>query len=200
MARSIAAQVTDAEHRAYLVGCAPQDEAQPDDRCSAEFLGRVGRLLYRRPLAADELAPTDEAALRATGFLARNFNSLSRERWLENTIGHTFQAFQGVTMNCAKCHDHMYDPISQREYYEVRSIFEAHQVRTDRVPGQVDTDKTGDGLVRIYDATIGPKTYVLTRGDERKPLTNEVMQPNVPRIFGAKYEAKPVTLPLPERR
>ncbi|HEY6168290.1 MAG TPA: DUF1549 domain-containing protein, partial [Verrucomicrobiae bacterium] len=147
-------------------------------------------------LAADELAPTDESALRATGFLVRNFNSLSRERWLENTIGHTFQAFQGVTMNCAKCHDHMYDPISQREYYEVRSIFEAHQVRTDRVPGVVDTDKTGDGLVRIYDATTAPKTYVLARGDERKPLTNEVMQPNVPRIFGAKYEAKPVTLPL----
>ncbi|MBI3879535.1 MAG: DUF1553 domain-containing protein [Verrucomicrobia bacterium] len=147
-------------------------------------------------LAADELAPTDESALRATGFLVRNFNSLSRERWLENTIGHTFQAFQGVTMNCAKCHDHMYDPISQREYYEVRSIFEGHQVRTDRVPGQVDTDKTGDGLVRIYDATLAPKTYVLARGDERKPLTNEVMQPNVPRIFGAKYEAKPVTLPL----
>jgi hypothetical protein len=147
-------------------------------------------------IAADELAPTDEHALRATGFLVRNFKSLSRERWLEDTIGHTFQAFQGVTMNCAKCHDHMYDPISQREYYEVRSIFEAHQVRTDRVPGQVDTEKTGDGLVRVYDATTAPKTYIQVRGDERRPLTNEVIEPNVPRIFGAKYEARPVTLPL----
>lgn len=147
-------------------------------------------------LAADELAPTDESALRATGFLVRNFKSLSRERWLEDTIGHTFQAFQGVTMNCAKCHDHMYDPISQREYYEVRSIFEAHQVRTDRVPGVVDTEKTGDGLVRAYDATTAPKTYILARGDERRRLTNEVIEPNVPRIFGANYEAKPVTLPL----
>jgi hypothetical protein len=147
-------------------------------------------------LAADELAPTDEDALRATGFLVRNFKSLSRERWLEDTIGHTFQAFQGVTMNCAKCHDHMYDPISQREYYEVRAIFEAHQVRTDRVPGVVDTEKTGDGLVRVYDATTAPVTYILARGDERRRLTNEAIQPNLPRIFGAKYEAKPVTLPL----
>ncbi|MBI5773111.1 MAG: DUF1553 domain-containing protein [Verrucomicrobia bacterium] len=146
-------------------------------------------------LAADELAPTDESALRATGFLVRNFNLLSRERWLENTIGHTFQAFQGVTMNCAKCHDHMYDPISQREYYEVRSIFEGHQVRTDRVPGTVDTEKTGDGLVRAYDATMAPVTYILARGDERRRLTNEVIQPNLPRIFGANYAAKPVTLP-----
>ena len=146
-------------------------------------------------IAADELAPTDESALRATGFLVRNFKAISRERWLEDTIGHTFQAFQGVTMNCAKCHDHMYDPVSQREYYEIRAIFEPHQVRTDRVPGQIDTDKTGDGLVRAYDATLASKTYLLARGDERRPLTNEVITPNVPRIFGAKYEAKPVTLP-----
>src|SRR5258708_21488587 len=123
-------------------------------------------------LAAGEVGPNEESALRATQFLGRNFNSLSREGWLENTIGPSFQAFQGVTMNCAKCHDHMYDPISQREYYEVRSIFEGHQVRTDRVPGVVDTDKTGDGLVRIYDATLAPKTYILARGDERKPITN----------------------------
>jgi hypothetical protein len=146
-------------------------------------------------LAADELAPTDESALRATGFLARNFKSLSRERWLEDTIGHTFQAFQGVTLQCAKCHEHMYDPISQREYYEVRAIFEPHQVRTDRVPGTVDTDKTGDGLVRVYDAALTAKTHVLARGDERRPLTNEVIEPNLPRIFGAKFEVRPVTLP-----
>ncbi len=147
-------------------------------------------------LAADELAPTDENTLRATGFLARNFKALSREKWLEDTIGHTFQAFQGITMNCAKCHDHMYDPVSQREYYEIRAVFEPHQIRTDRVPGVVDTEKTGDGLVRVYDATLASKTYVLARGDERRPQTNDLIQPNLPRIFGAKFEVKPVTLPL----
>ena len=84
---------------------------------------------------ADELAPSDPDALRATGFLVRNYKLLSREKWLQDTVEHTAQAFLGVTLGCARCHDHMYDPITQKEYYRFRAIFEPHQVRTDRVPG-----------------------------------------------------------------
>src|SRR4029434_6611750 len=105
-------------------------------------------------LAADEFAPTDNNLLRATGFLVRNYKMLSREQWLEDTVKHTSQAFLGLAMGCAKCHDHMFDPITQRDYYALRAIFEPHQVRTDRVPGQINT--TLDGLVRAYDASNAP--------------------------------------------
>src|SRR5207248_10140104 len=37
-------------------------------------------------LAADELCPNDDDALRATGFLVRNYKMLSREQWLEDTV------------------------------------------------------------------------------------------------------------------
>jgi len=143
-------------------------------------------------LAADELAPEDPDALRATGFLVRNYKMLSREQWLEDTVKHTSQALLGVTMGCAKCHDHMADPISQREYYGLRAVFEPHQVRTDRVPGELDLTK--DGLPRAYDATNAP-TYVFVRGDERHPLTNEVIAPAVPALLGGKLEVQPVNLP-----
>ena len=118
-------------------------------------------------LAADELCPTIRDALRATGFLVRNFKLLSREQWMQDTVEHTAQAFLGVTLNCARCHDHMYDPISQKEYYRLRAIFEPHHVRIDRVPGQLDTAK--DGLPRVYDKDLAAPTYLFIRGDERTP-------------------------------
>lgn len=153
---------------------------KPYDRMLAEMV------------AADEIAPEDPGALRATGFLVRNYKMLSREQWMEDTVKHTFQGFLGVTVGCAKCHDHMTDPIPQREYYAVRAIFEPHQVRTDRMPGQLDTGK--DGLARAYDSTNAP-TYLLLRGDERHPVTNEVVAPAVPTVLGGRLDIQPVTLP-----
>jgi hypothetical protein len=153
-------------------------------------------------LAADELAPEDTNTLRATGFLVRNYKMLSREQWLEDTIKHTSQAFLGVTVGCAKCHDHMFDPISQAEYYQMRAIFEPHWVRTDRVPG--DTNTLNAGLVRVFDTDTNPPTYFYIRGDERKPDTNRVMHPGVLKALGGSLEAQPVALPrvagFPDKR
>ena len=144
-------------------------------------------------LAADELAPEDTDALRATGFLVRNYKMLSRETWIEDTMNHTTRAFLGVTVGCAKCHNHMFDPISQREYYQMRAIFEPHQVRIDRVPGEVDTKK--DGLVRAYDAATNTPTYFFHRGDERTPDKEHPLSPGVLAALGGKFSVQPVALP-----
>lgn len=129
-------------------------------------------------LAADELSPGDEDALRATGFLVRNYKMLSREQWLEDTVKHTSQGFLGITVGCAKCHDHRVDPVSQADYYKMRAIFEPHEVRIDRVPGELDIEK--NGLPRVYDVEKDSPTYFLIRGDERKPDKDRLMAPGVP--------------------
>jgi hypothetical protein len=145
-------------------------------------------------LAADELKPGDTNAVRATGFLARNFKLLSREQWMEDTLKHTGQAFLGLTIGCAKCHDHMTDPISQLDYYRLRAVFEPHQVRVDRVPGQLDTAL--DGLTRVYDSDTNPPTYLFIRGDEKRAETNNTLSAAVPEVF--KSALKFERIPLPE--
>jgi len=145
-------------------------------------------------LAGDELCPTDPSALRATGFLVRNYKMLSREQWLEDTVNHTSRAFLGLTMHCAKCHDHKFDPISQAEYYEMRAIFEPHNVRTDPVPGV--GDKKRDGLVRAYDKDLATPTMLYLRGDERTPdKARGPVSPGVPAVLGGELEIKPINLP-----
>ncbi len=153
-------------------------------------------------LAGDELAPEDPDVLRATGYLVRNFKLLSREKWMQDVVDHTSQAFLGVTFGCARCHDHMYDPVLQKEYYQVRAIFEPHNVRIDRVAGQVDTAK--DGLARVFDADLTAKTLLFVRGDDRTP-GKEPLQPGVPdALGGSPFTIQPVALPksatTPDRR
>jgi Protein of unknown function (DUF1549)/Protein of unknown function (DUF1553)/Planctomycete cytochrome C len=147
-------------------------------------------------LAADETDPCDTASLRATGFLARNWYKFNRNVWLEDTVEHTAKAFLGLTLNCAKCHDHKYDPIPQTDYYAFRAFFEPYSVRTDPVPGQPDTTKAG--LVRVYDDQAATPTFVFERGDEKRPIKGKPLAPSIPRMLGKLASLEPISpLPLP---
>ena len=137
-------------------------------------------------LAADELSPVDRQALRATGFLTRNYYFVDRNRWLDDVIDHTGRAFLGVTMRCARCHDHKYDPISLTEYYRMRAIFEPYGVRIDRVRGELDINK--DGLARIYDAWPEAPTYEFVRGNPKHADTDTKLEPAVPSVLGGRLQ------------
>ncbi|MGC1273284.1 MAG: DUF1553 domain-containing protein [Planctomycetaceae bacterium] len=145
-------------------------------------------------LAADEIAPTDSDSLRATGFLARNYYKFNRDVWLDRTVEHTGKAFLGLTFNCAKCHDHMFDPITQRDYYAMRAFFEPHQVRVDPIDGVLDENT--DGLPRVYDDAANTPTYLYTRGNDKMPDKENPLAATLPGFFVAESPApKPVSLP-----
>src|SRR3954465_11322793 len=114
--------------------------------------------MIQEMLAGDELAPEDPRTLRATGFLVRNWRKFSRTVWLQDTIEHTAKAFLATTMNCARCHDPFFDPISQEEYYAFRAFFEPHEIRTDHLEGGA-FDLAKDGLARAYDAKPDAPTH-----------------------------------------
>src|SRR5262249_54070839 len=88
-------------------------------------------------LAGDLLAkqgPRERYADRlvATGFLAlsRRYATAPYELWhltLEDTIETTGRAFLGLTLRCARCHDHKFDPVTKEDYYALYGLFASTQ-------------------------------------------------------------------------
>lgn len=159
--------------------------------------------MVRLMLAADETHPNDLSKLRATGYLARNYFLFNRPQWMEETVEHVSKGFLGLTMNCAKCHDHKFDPIEQTDFYSLRAFFEPYHVRLEMVPGESDLDV--DGIPRAYDRSLDTPTYRYIRGDEKNADSSIAIAPGVPRILAFdELRVYPVSLPIeawqPERR
>lgn len=83
-------------------------------------------------IAGDELAPDEPLALKATGFLAAGAfptqlteAEFERARYdeLDDMAGTAGAAFLGLSVSCARCHDHKYDPIPASDYYRFTAAF-----------------------------------------------------------------------------
>ncbi|MFM8577892.1 MAG: PSD1 and planctomycete cytochrome C domain-containing protein, partial [Planctomycetaceae bacterium] len=81
-------------------------------------------------LAGDELFPHDLEALVATGFLRQTpyeYNQVDAETQWADILGDatdvTADVFLAMGMGCAKCHDHKFDPVSQRDYFALQAFF-----------------------------------------------------------------------------
>jgi hypothetical protein len=122
----------------------------------------------KEQLAGDEIAPDDPEALVATGFLRAGIyeynNRDARLQWdnmlneLTDVVG---DAVLGLGVGCAKCHDHKFDPILQRDYFRLKAFFAGLSARDDlptaterqqseyRAKLAVWEAKTGDVRARI---------------------------------------------------
>ena len=87
--------------------------------------------LIKEQLAGDELDEVTYDSLIATGFHRIAPRVLFREKqnphyrydYLDDMIGTTTRGFLGLTVNCARCHDHKFDPISRMDYYRMMAAF-----------------------------------------------------------------------------
>ena len=160
-------------------------------------------------LAGDEVAPDDPQAAYATGYLIRNWYALNPNDWMRSNVEHTAKAFLGLTFNCAHCHDHKYDPITQEDYFRLRAFFEPIGIRQDRVPGEADPGPFQEydystlrkvnrlGSVQIYDKHPEAPTWFYTAGDERNRVNDRgSISPGVPTFLAhVPLVIEPLNLP-----
>lgn len=91
----------------------------------------------QKQIAGDALDTDDPQSVNATGFLSAGpwdfvgqaetpspvLRRLARADDLDDMATQVLAATMAVTINCARCHDHKLDPISQREYYSISAVF-----------------------------------------------------------------------------
>lgn len=90
----------------------------------------------REQLAGDEIQPDDPEMLVAVGFLrmgpweltGMEVRKIARQRFLDDVTDIVGQAFLAHPMQCARCHDHKFDPIPTRDYYALQACFSTTQV------------------------------------------------------------------------
>jgi len=129
-------------------------------------------------IAGDQLSKAHETA---TGFLFAvpdmpDLNNQSERRHvLLNDITTTVGSVGlGLTIGCAQCHDHPYDPISQADFYRLRAFFDNTVMPKERKP-------LGPS-VRVFTEGV-PASTVFIRGDFKRP--GPEIQAAIPRLFGS---------------
>jgi mono/diheme cytochrome c family protein len=98
----------------------------------------------KEQIAGDELYPDDPPSMSGTGFYTVGPNrdmlykveDINRVETLIDWVDTTGSVFLGLTVGCARCHDHKFDPISQRDYMALQAIF--HNAEKTRVFLQYD--------------------------------------------------------------
>lgn len=92
----------------------------------------------REQLAGDEIDPDDPDTLIGTAFLRHGIYEwnqadaeMQRDIIVKEMAGLTGEVFLGLSVGCAECHDHKFDPILQKDYFRFRSFFEPLQWRDD---------------------------------------------------------------------
>ena len=143
-------------------------------------------------IAGDQLWPGDAGEVDGARFLTigpRRFEGgIKRTLEVENErltdlADSTGAAFLGLTMGCARCHDHKYDPISQDDYYGMEAIFADSTVKESRAGGGGGNNDTRPASLSIERVEPPAPVQVLRRGNVESPI--HLAMPRLPAAFAA---------------
>lgn len=139
-------------------------------------------------LAGDELPKRSIETVTATGFLRLGHWDdepadplTDRYDQLDDIVSTTGQAFLGLTIGCARCHDHKFEPLATRDYYSLVAVFNPLQRPA---KGRTELTVHIDGA-EVYawrePSAKAPETHVLVRGSPTR--FGDLVEPAVPVIL-----------------
>jgi hypothetical protein len=149
-----------------------------DDKPYGEFV--------REQLAGDVLKPGEPDGVIATGFIAAGpwdfvghvelregtvEKAKTRSLDRDDMVANVMSTFTSMTVHCARCHDHAFDPIPQTDYYRLQAVF-AGVDRKDVSYAQAAADseqEKGPALVYAIEPHEPREIRILQRGDVEKP-------------------------------
>jgi len=102
-------------------------------------------------IAGDELDSNDAERLIATGFLrmgpweltGMEVAKIARQRFLDDVTNAVGVTFLGQALECARCHDHKFDPVPTHDYYAIQSVFATTQLTERPAPFLKEENTTG---------------------------------------------------------
>ncbi|MDQ6701202.1 MAG: DUF1549 and DUF1553 domain-containing protein [Acidobacteriota bacterium] len=153
-------------YRDYVVKSFQQDK--PYDR----FL--------KEQIAGDELWPDSEEALIATGFNRLGpihivggvqDEEMNRQERLTEMAGVVGPVFLGLTVGCARCHNHKFDPILQSDYYRLQAIFAGTEFK-DKVLASAGEKAVYEEAKKAYEARLKPLKEQIT--EIEKPFRGQL--------------------------
>jgi hypothetical protein len=162
-------------YRDYVIDSFNKDK--PYDRFLAE------------QIAGDEIAPNSPEAMIATGYYRLGMwddepadKPLARYEVLDSILSTTAQVILGMTVNCARCHDHKKDPIPQTDYYRLLAFFNDITNQDGKNSSTMHLDASRKIDVMCVKENGKRETHVLLRGNPN--LLGPKVEPGVPVVLG----------------
>lgn len=169
----------------------------------------AGDVLFARDRSTN--TPRQRERLVATGFLAlgpTNYElqdkELLRMEVIDEQIDTMGRAFLGMTLGCARCHDHKFDPVSTEEYYALAGIFRSTETITPgNVSGFVKTGLPGPGNQKRlhFESKLKKRMAALGKAEKTDKARAEALKkeieafkkagpPPIPQVMSVREQAK----------
>jgi|SRR5579862_2581304 len=125
-------------------------------------------LFIKEQIAGDELFPDNKEALIATGYLRAGSEHLNtgidlevaRQEALTEIATNVGQTFLAMTVNCARCHNHKFDPILQSDFYRLQAVFAGREGKDIEI-ATADEKAESQAAAKAYSERLKPITDAL---------------------------------------